>query len=146
MGFGGHLGDDVAGYPLLIEGTEFEWEWIEIGAEWEILPVKVQRATEEAQNILYRDEMRHLFLGDLDDGGAPPKHPASAVPGKRPGGVEILNHQHVFDLGGGVQQEDRLVLRRHRGPHRDGSLWGCRRDGGAGSGRHGSQWRIGEDD
>jgi hypothetical protein len=74
----------------------------------------VQRAADGAEDVLHRDQVRHLFLGDAEDDLAPdarslPVGVGQVRAAERVRGVEVLHHQRVLDFRGDVEKEDGVV-------------------------------------
>ena len=110
-----HLRVDVAGHRL-------EAQWLQPEGKGEIgripgrvAPREAERAADQAQQVLHPEEMAHLLARRGEQAVAPAlDHRAMLLrhlfAAERVGGVEVLDHERVLDLGTRMQEHDEMVV------------------------------------
>ena len=117
------LSANVCGQRLEAEWLQPEPERVQRADVGIVVAVELARGAQHGEQVLHRDQVAHLLLGDAEDGLLPGAYvilerirDVRAAEGVR--GEQVLGHQRVLDLGRDAEQEDRVVptaeLRRHR--------------------------------
>src|SRR5262249_19563664 len=115
VGFGGAFGCHEFGQGVLGQRLQAEGERVEVTAEREVFALQRERSAYQEQQVLDGEQVPHLLLGDVRDGGLPTGASTllaeekielvvgqtaglPAIPlAQGEGGVEVLDQQGVLD-------------------------------------------------